>query len=764
MRNIEIYINGNRMDYAEAKAIPLSLRKRTDKFLEIVGADGSEVDNALRSLTLPPTTTNQKYLLSLIAHSALGRGSTRVAVQCIVNGIQLFAGPGILQSAKKRSNSTPYYTLQLLGDGLSLWETLETLSLPDLTSLGGLDWTFANILTNWADATLQLFKAYFCPVVYGTERHDGIFAIEDFRPSVRFAPILHAIFNRAGYTLRSDFFETQFFQRHAHTFGVGAKWRVVADEWAKASYTGIFGAHIVGKALPSLPETRMLPHQPIQDEFGMYQDNGELPIEPPVLYVNPDFENYLEVPYTGYYNLKLQINCQQESKIDVIMVRPPDVWPTVTATVAVLFPPATADAASPGVVVESRFLLQQGDQIWLQYYSNEAVWAYNVRRIRVKLTFDPTPYVGAEIALNSCLPDRPVKEFLRGVSHMFDLVWRVDDVTKRVFSEPRFDYTLIEAGEPVTRKGFYRRDYPLETVQINAEEVSMEYATPFGSSLKLAYKSGSDPMEKALLAEIGRDAEKGVAPYGADITLHDRGKAGELSANPYFTGLYQSKPDAVQLREEAFLPTVLPSGFNRGDKLPGLTWTPPGGDETTESAPTYESEPKCGIVFPKALSFEWYYDDGDTTYFSEGVRAPWITQQKWNDVGGTDALADYDSVPSYADLFSKDTGRLIRGLASTFYPHYISVIKEGQVLSGRIVISLPKFTAIDFRRMWGLKYDSNDSIWILLELSNFRALVASDCEGKFIKYVSPKKADLDAIAHDDPPADPIIPDVPKLTI
>jgi len=30
--------------------------------------------------------------------------------------------------------------------------------------------------------------------------------------------------------------------------------------------------------------------------------------------------------------------------------------------------------------------------------------------------------------------------------------------------------------------------------------------------------------------------------------------------------------------------------------------------------------------------------------------------------------------------------------------------------------------------------------------------------------VSPKKSDLDAIAHDDPPADPIIPDVPKLTI
>lgn len=764
MRNVELYINGNRLDYSEAKAIPLSLRKRTDKFLEIVGADGSEIDNALRSLTLPPTTTNQKYLLSLIAHSALGRGSTRVAVKCFVNGIQLFAGPGILQSAKKRSNSTPYYTLQLLGDGLSLWETLEGISLPDLTSLGGIDWTFANTLTNWDDATLQLFKAYFCPVVYGTERHDGIFSILDFRPAVRFAPIIHAIFNHAGYTVHSEFFETLFFQRHAHAFVVGSKWRVVADEWQKASYIGAFGAHVAGKAPPTLPETRMVPHEPLQDPFSMWHSNGEPPLSAPTTGVNPDYENYLQVPYTGIYDLQIQINSQQSGTIDVLLVRDPDVWPAVTDTLNVLGFDATADAAMPGDIVKTRETLQAGDQIWLQYFSANPTWAVNVRRIRVKLTFVPTPYVGSEVALNSCLPDRPSKDFLRGVSHMFDLVWRVDDVTKRVFSEPRFDYTLIEGGEKVTRRGFYRRDFPLEEMKIDAEEVSMEYATPFGKNLKLMYKSGSDPMEKALLAEIGRDEEKGVTPYGADVVLHDRGKAGESSANPYFTGLYQSKPDAIQLREEAFLPTILPSGFNRGDKLPGLTWTPPGGDETTESAPTYESEPKCGIIFPKALLFEWYYNDGDTTYFSEDVRAPWLTQQKWNDVGGTDALADYDNAPSYADLLSKDSGRRIPGLVTTFYPGYISIIKEGQVLSGRIIITLPKFTALDFRKMWSLKYDANDSVWILLELTNFKALVANDCEGKFIKYVSPKKADIDAIEHDDPATDPIVPDVAKTTI
>ena len=81
------------------------------------------------------------------------------------------------------------------------------------------------------------------------------------------------------------------------------------------------------------------------------------------------------------------------------------------------------------------------------------------------------------------------------------------------------------------------------------------------------------------------------------------------------------------------------------------------------------------------------------------------------------------------------------------------------MISGRIIISLPKFPAIDFRRMWGVKYDANDSIWILLELTNFRALVANDCQAKFIKYVSPKQADMDAVTHDDPDVDPVIPDI-----
>ena len=147
MRQVELYINNLTIDYNELKSIPASIRKRTDKFLEIVGADGAEVDNVLKSLVIPDTPGNQSKLQTLMTQGALGRGSTRVSVKMVVNGIMIFAGPGILKKATKRSGAAASHLLELLGDGLSLWERLEGVSLRSL-DLGEITWSFANILSN----------------------------------------------------------------------------------------------------------------------------------------------------------------------------------------------------------------------------------------------------------------------------------------------------------------------------------------------------------------------------------------------------------------------------------------------------------------------------------------------------------------------------------------------------------------------------------------------------------------------------------------
>ena len=107
MRTIEIYVDGFLMDYAESRSIPLSIRKRTDKILEIVGADGSEIDNVLKSITFPDTLRNQSALASLSVQSNAIRGATRHQVKLVVNGIVLFAGAGVLKKATKRSGAAP---------------------------------------------------------------------------------------------------------------------------------------------------------------------------------------------------------------------------------------------------------------------------------------------------------------------------------------------------------------------------------------------------------------------------------------------------------------------------------------------------------------------------------------------------------------------------------------------------------------------------------------------------------------------------------
>jgi len=764
VRQVELYINNQTIDYNELKSIPASLRKRTDKFLEIVGADGAEVDNVLKSLAIPDTPNNQPKLQSLMQQSALGRGATRVSVKLVVNGIMLFAGPGILKKASKKSGAAASHLVELLGDGLSLWEKLEGKSLRDLDGLGAITWTFTETLANWNDTDFSIYKAWWCPAVYGTERGTGTFDIKDFRPSVGYRPIVDAIFLSQGYTIVSEFFDTYFFRRNVHLFGVGDQWKIDFDV-SGYYFKGSFGASTtLAIALGTAHITLLF--DPDDDPHSMYHNNGEPQLDPsppsfpgsPTNVVNDEYVQWLQIPVTGIWKFRVRVNTQDASELQVFVVRS-----SVNVIDKKYQVGISADGA-PGVTVEFEYLVEANDEVFMYLYGTVIVSGVGVRsRIRhtfVSATMLNKPFIGSDVALSSCLPDEDQKAFLRGISHQFNLAWQVDDVTRRVFVEPRFDYTLIEDGVPVVRKGFYRRDYPLKTYEIDAEQVEVEYVSPLGESLRMGYKDdSSDPMEKATLAELQRSDQKKQPPYYCDIELFDRGVKGLNSPNPYFTTLYQGKPSDIQLREDSYLPLLLPSSYKRGDKLPGMIWTPPGEAEKREEMPTYETSPKCGIMFPDALSFAFHYDDSETTYYSEGARAPWVTQQKWQDMGGGPALADWDTDVAYADLEAKDTARNIRGLVSSFYPNYISIIKEGQQLKGVINMPLPTIAALSYRHMARLPFDSNESIWILLELANYKALLGDECDGTFIKYVAPKKEDMDVVTYDDPDLDPIVPDI-----
>lgn len=758
MRTIEIRINGQQIDYSEAKSIPLSLRKRTDKFLEIVGADGSEVDNVLRSLAIPDTTRNQTVLMTLMAQSSLGRGSTRVSVQVIINGIMLFSGPGILSKTSKRSLAGISFAIELLGDGISLWEKLDKVHLTGL-ELGQLTWTLGEVLSNWDDATFELYPAYWCPVVYGNLKGDGKWWIKEFRPSVPYWRIVKAMFEAEGYTIESEFYESPFFRRHAYLFGVGDKWKIVDDNLADYRFRGSFGHSFVWSSPGVFGVT--LVSDMISDPSSMFITNSPptnklISTPPNVDWVNPAYEQRWEIQKMGVYRFKITINAVDPVTFQIGVVR------GVVEIVNQGYVVGISDDDAPGVTIEFELLLEVGDKVFMiaQGEVSGGGSLAELRSSKVSITLLDTPFLGADIDIASCLHDNPVKDFLRGISHQFNLAWAIDDVTKRVFFEPRFDYNLIEDGDVVRYRGFYRRDFPLHVGEIDAAEVSMEYVSPFGDGLTLGYKANnSDPMEKATQNDLRRQDVK-LPPYYAGIELHDRGVAATISLNPYFTTLYQSQPSDIRMRVSAYLPTVLPSSYTRGNKLPGITWLDLG-VEKTEDPPTFESEPKCGIMFPNVLSFSFYYtEEADVLYYSPGALAPWITQQKWIDIGGLDALSTNDNAPCYADLQSLDTTpRRIYGLVSTFYPNYISVIKEGQVLTGRVSMPLPTIASLSFRRLWRLPYDLNESVWILLELTGYKALVSDTSVGTFIKYVPPTLADFNATDHDDPASPPVVPDI-----
>ena len=105
---------------------------------------------------------------------------------------------------------------------------------------------------------------------------------------------------------------------------------------------------------------------------------------------------------------------------------------------------------------------------------------------------------------------------------------------------------------------------------------------------------------------------------------------------------------------------------------------------------------------------------------------------------------------------------LLAELITVFGDRPAVLAREMTKLHEQIVrMPLPDIANLTFRNLWRLPYDLNESIWILMELSGYKALVDDIASGQFLKYVPPTQADVDGTTHDDPNTDPVIPDLAK---
>lgn len=662
MRQIEFYINGTLADFENLEQLPLKTTKTTDSFTELVGTGGMEIEQIFKTLSFPVTNTNSGIFQADMLGSVGVRGDTRFPYQLFVDGNKISGGYLRLKSIVFTEKGNRFVA-ETIDSGLYIWEQLETVSLNDI-DLGTQAWTQTEIQDSWTE-TVDTKNGIFAPIIYGalTSTTPHAFHARDFRFSVYYIPILKAIFQKIGYSIESSFFETEIMRNSVYCYsnGLNLKRTEVLDDYqVKCKIERIRG---VSSYTYNVTESKDIHNQFNTTTRRFTPDTG------------------------GYFTVTIVCKCPLAMIVNVAKNGVSDLYEVETST-------GIDRTISIDILLEGSDYVEISLSVEIDLVEGE--------KMEAAIVFDmkATPVVGSIINVASCLHNRNVKEFLKGVSHQFCGAWYVNEPLKKVYFEPRFkgEYETLDESTPIIERfnGFYSENTVPLDIDVSSFEVEM--MKPFGSSLTIGYGSdSSDPIEKHL------KGDSSGTPYDCKVTFNERNGKDNINRNPYFTNLYQGTSQAVISSIE--LPCILPSSFTVGQVLNGSTV-----EGEVKGEVTFLGSPKCGIVF---RGFVIIYLDG-TSY-----AAPLITQHTPYQEGATVYL-NYSMC--YSNHKKTSDANEVRGLLSLFFLKYFAIMRQAVKLTTTAQIYLPDILQFNFRTLQAVSVDNTPSNFIPVEISDFELL------------------------------------------
>jgi hypothetical protein len=661
MQNIEIQINGQRVD-SDKNRIPLVFSRRIDLWDSFIGSEGTQAKSLNDTLYLPATKNNSAILANFdIYDYDSSNAQGLLFVQVFVNAVSVFAGYGQRISASKIGTQSDTFAIKILGDSVDVFTQLAGLSLRDLP-MGSAPTTPADINASWSPLAITTNPLIFAPAFYGGATYTGVTVAADnatylrgLRPCVRIWNILEAIFEKQlGYKIVSNFYQTEAFRNLVYPFGVG-------DAWLRTDAVANFNCY-VGAANQSFPA-------PVQQV--------KFPIETPP-YNDPLGLNILAgtfdpTPFgAGWYVFTFKINTN--NNVDRVVLRGQSVTPPVVNINLGEYEPNTLVITEP-IYFEPSVGLRR--MIFTVEGTNSPMTVSADSYYQAQL-IDRFAY-GAPLAIASCLHDKPQKDFLRGLQHAFGLVIGIDNVSKNVYIDPRFNNATQPAVVPeglfLSSEGYYNPNADAEILAVDIAETALQHQRPFGDTLKLAYGEDSSDVYYEYILEQAQ-ADYSLYPLmGSKITFVPADKAGVTIRNPFFTYLMN-----VRIQPDISIPrqTVMPCMVQDLAELKNSNLN-------QNTPPLYECEPKLAMYYG-TLDFsspiytnyyQWSFLDYANDTFSLINFIPTFFQVFPDSAGYFSAFGDIPFSLSYTSLVYNNYPTppfTILGLIDRFHSKYLSII------------------------------------------------------------------------------------------
>ena len=696
MQRTSVYINRQLCDFEEIEGLPIELNLSIDKFLEVDSRlVGTQLDGGLKQLVLPATKTNAAIINGI---------STTSDIIIEVDGQPVFAG-SVRPTETLRSYTRPkQYFLDLFGGGGSPLSELENLLLTDI-DMGDLSTDSSAVTSSWThDYASGPIIASFAPALYGRPAaNDPLKQYQehaDMRPHISDTTIFNKVFeSHLGYKINSTFKDTETFRRGHYMFGVGEKWER-SDDVSGYEFEYTLASTLAGT--PPVGLNKITYSTVVSDPNSMWDGTN----------------HFFTAPIDGYYSFDIEYTISQGPSGGTYTMRIVTYGQGVHNLLEYNYPVSGIQVVQHKSTLPSQFYSAGQNLLILSNTVNTNVEVTAQSSIKGKL--DTRTYMGADVKIETCLHTEPVKDYLKGVFHKFNLTGRFELITKQFYFEPRMSYFTSDsygaahAGSYARTEadGYYQR--PLTAFEdwndkIDPEEIRTKKLYPFGDNLTLGYKGGKDATTAKVLAE-SNSSISGLRPstpvYAVKYPMADvaTGKGDTVSLNPYFNILPNASVKGIQ--PGSYLPAMLPSGYKFENPLP---------------EPTFEFPPTCGFYYGLSSNLDWNYEGTARTL-------PMMYQQPPQ--GGEYFIRNQDCI-SY-----NDTGALInsqvgenKGLASNFYYNYLQCIKHGDYVEVKVRLTPSEVFSEDFTKM---KYFL-DSHHILLNIKNYNPLT-SQATCSFYRY------------------------------
>jgi len=713
MPRTNVYINRTLCDFEQIEGLPIELNVSVDKFLSVDSRlTGTKLDGGIKQLVLPATKTNSTILSDFWEFGSTPDAMLDIIID--VDGQPVFAGKCKPTETLRSWTRPKQYFLELYGGSGDPLSQLEGVLLTDI-DMGGTSTDTSTVLSSWShNFGTSAATATFAPVMYGRpvannpqkyyQQH------EDLRPHITYTHIFNKIFeSHLGYKINSTFYDSEAFRRMHYMFGVGDQWQLSTDVSSyKFEYT------LTSPQLLTPPATlaRIRYNTLVSDAQNMWSPT-----------------NYIfTAPVPGYYSFDITYFLTPGTSFQLYI-----------------------QTMGQGVhsVIEQKFLTSLGASTYEyrvslpeQFYSAGQTFFIrsNASNTNAESGFSSTikgrlsqrGYIGAEIATESCLHKQPVKDFLRGVFHQFNLTGRFEVISKQFYFEPRISYFTSDSYGAGHAGSFARTEYdgyyqrPLTSSvdwseKVQPEGITISKVYPFGDNLILSYKKAEDSTSKEVLkrSNYGVEQSQDLPPvYGVKypMTTSATGKGNIVSENPYFYPLPNASVNEVQ--PGAHLPAMMPKEYKFDGPLP---------------EPTFEFNPTCGFYYGLSSNIAWNYNGTDRTLPMMYMQPP---------LGGGYYVRNQDCI-SFNNTGDYINGQISnnKGLAENYYYNYLQCVKYGEIVEAEIKLRPDEVVSEDFTQM---KYFLGHH-FILIGIRNYNPLT-QQAKCVFFKYAyGMTEAELDAI-------------------